>query len=83
MVLAQLTPTERSIVFDHYGLTDDGNTKTLEQLAGKLGLSKERVRQLEQPGFAATVCTLVTLDPAGSGCSKHAAHTKIQLIVTS
>jgi len=51
VVLAQLTPTERSIVIDHYGLSDDGNTKTLEQLAGNLGLSKERVRQIEIAAF--------------------------------
>jgi len=51
VVLAQLTPTERSIVIDHYGLADDGNTKTLEQLAGSLGLSKERVRQIEIAAF--------------------------------
>lgn len=51
VVLAQLTPTERSIVIDHYGLGDDGETKTLEQLASRLGLSKERVRQIEIAAF--------------------------------
>ena len=51
VVLAQLTPTERSIVIEHYGLDEDGATKTLEQLATRLGLSKERVRQIEIAAF--------------------------------
>ena len=51
VVLAQLTPTERLIVTDHYGLDEDGVTKTLEQLANRLGLSKERVRQIEIAAF--------------------------------
>ena len=51
VVLAQLTPTERAIVIDHYGLSADGVTKTLEQLSGRLGLSKERVRQIEIGAF--------------------------------
>ena len=46
-VLAQLTPTERSILTDHYGLGEGGASKTLEQLSKRLGLSKERVRQIE------------------------------------
>jgi len=47
VVLAQLTPMERSILINHYGLDTEGNTKTLEQLGRRLGISKERVRQIE------------------------------------
>ena len=46
-VLAQLSPTERSILIEHYGLTEDSRSKTLEQLGRGLGISKERVRQIE------------------------------------
>ena len=47
VVLAQLAPMERTILMDHYGLIDEGHTKTLEQLGKRLGISKERVRQIE------------------------------------
>ena len=47
VVLAQLSPRERMIVMDHYGLDQDGQVKTLDQLGRRLGLSKERVRQIE------------------------------------
>lgn len=46
-VLAQLTPMERSILIGHFGLDDKHDTKTLDQLGRRLGLSKERVRQIE------------------------------------
>ncbi len=45
-VLAQLAPSERSVLVQHYGL-DRRDTKTLAQLGEQLGLSKERVRQIE------------------------------------
>jgi RNA polymerase sigma factor (sigma-70 family) len=47
VVLAQLTPLERSILVEHYGLDEAGETKTLDQLGRRLGVSKERVRQIE------------------------------------
>jgi len=46
-LLAQLRPRERAILMDHFGLDRDGKTKTLNQLGKELGLSKERVRQIE------------------------------------
>lgn len=47
VVLAQLSPRERSIVIGHYGLDETRSPKTLEQLSRNLGISKERVRQIE------------------------------------
>ncbi len=46
-VLVQLSPRERAILTDHYGLDTDGRRKTFDQLGRRLGLSKERVRQIE------------------------------------
>ncbi|MFP3937627.1 MAG: sigma-70 family RNA polymerase sigma factor [Phycisphaerae bacterium] len=47
VMLGQLSPRERTVLIDHYGLQTSGKTKTFEQLGRKLGLSKERVRQIE------------------------------------
>ena len=47
VVLAQLSSVERSIVTDHFGLDADTPQKTLEVLGRELGISKERVRQIE------------------------------------
>lgn len=48
MVLSRLSPTERAILVNHYGLADQtGSVKTLDQLGQNLGISKERVRQIE------------------------------------
>jgi RNA polymerase primary sigma factor len=44
-LLATLNPRERSIVTQRFGL--DGAERTLRELAGDLGVSSERVRQLE------------------------------------
>jgi len=47
MLLNHLSPRERTIIVDHYGLEEDSDPKTFEQLGGQLGISKERVRQIE------------------------------------
>lgn len=47
-VLAQLTSRERSIIVHHYGLDDTGESQTLDKLSRRLGISKERVRQIER-----------------------------------
>jgi len=47
VVLTQLTTQERMILIGHYGLDESGQTRTLEQLGKTLGISKERVRQIE------------------------------------
>lgn len=46
-VLAQLSPRERAILVDHYGLKEQAQPATLELLGKKFGISKERVRQIE------------------------------------
>ena len=47
VVLAQLSPRERAILIDHYGLDNQRDAQTLEQMGKNMGLSKERVRQIE------------------------------------
>jgi RNA polymerase primary sigma factor len=44
--LAKIPPLERTVLINHYGL-DEGGSKTLEQLGKQMGVSKERVRQIE------------------------------------
>ena len=47
--LNELTEREREIVSNHFGLADeDGGSMTLEQLGERFGVTKERVRQIEQ-----------------------------------
>lgn len=48
VVLAQLSANERSIVVGHFGLNSAGRTRTLEQIGRQMGISKERVRQIER-----------------------------------
>lgn len=47
VVLAQLSPRERAILVQHYGLDQQKDAQTLEQLSRHMGISKERVRQIE------------------------------------
>ena len=46
-VLAQLKPRERAILIEHYGLDERGQPVTFDQLGRHMGISKERVRQIE------------------------------------
>lgn len=48
VVLAQLSPRERAIIVRHFGLNEAAQPQTLAQLSENLGISKERVRQIEQ-----------------------------------
>jgi RNA polymerase sigma factor (sigma-70 family) len=47
VMLEHLDKRERTILIDHYGLDSSGRTKTFNQLGNELGISKERVRQIE------------------------------------
>ncbi len=46
-MLSRLSARERLILADHYGLVEGADAKTFEQLGDELGISKERVRQIE------------------------------------
>ncbi len=46
-LLATLTDRQRQVLRLHYGL-EDGQCRSLEEIAGVLGVSKERVRQIER-----------------------------------
>ena len=48
VVLAQLSSRERTIIVRHFGLGEGRMPETLEQLSQSLGISKERVRQIER-----------------------------------
>ncbi|WIW44508.1 RNA polymerase sigma factor RpoH [Bradyrhizobium sp. 62B] len=64
--LAALSPRERSIIRARHL---DEQQKTLEELAGQFGISRERIRQIEQRALQrikANVCALLTEpDPRG------------------
>jgi RNA polymerase sigma factor (sigma-70 family) len=47
VLMQHLTPRERTILTEHYGLDEAGRSKTFNQLGKQLGISKERVRQIE------------------------------------
>jgi RNA polymerase sigma factor (sigma-70 family) len=50
-LLSRLEPRERDIIAAHYGLTE-GQPATYEQVGSRMGLSKQRVRQIEQAALA-------------------------------
>jgi len=46
-VLATLTPRENRILAMRFGL-DDGRTKTLEEIGDRVGVTRERIRQIQE-----------------------------------
>ena len=52
-LLSNLQDRAYDIVVNRYGLTDDGESKTLEAIGKKYGITRERVRQIENAALAA------------------------------
>jgi RNA polymerase sigma factor (sigma-70 family) len=50
-LLSQLEERERDVIRAHYGLSE-GRPATYEQVGSRMGLSKQRVRQIEQSALA-------------------------------
>jgi RNA polymerase primary sigma factor len=50
-LLQVLDGRERKIIFQRFGL-DGGKPKTLEEVAKKFGVTRERIRQLQNIGLA-------------------------------
>lgn len=50
--LGLLTARERDVVVRHYGLEDNHEAMTLDQIGQVFGVTKERVRQIERKAFA-------------------------------
>jgi len=49
-IMTMLPPREKEVLFLRYGL-EDGRSHTLEEVARKFGVTRERVRQIEQSGL--------------------------------
>lgn len=46
-VLSQLSSKEKDVLIMRFGLDDDGKKKTLEEIGSRYGVSRERIRQIE------------------------------------
>lgn len=46
-MLNQLMPKERDVLIMRYGLNNDGTKKTLDEIGSQYGVSRERIRQIE------------------------------------
>ncbi|MEK6675324.1 MAG: sigma-70 family RNA polymerase sigma factor [Planctomycetota bacterium] len=50
--LKELTPRERDILSEHFDLQHHGTGSTLEQIGRRFGVTKERIRQIEQQALS-------------------------------
>ena len=46
-MLKQLMPKERDVLIMRYGLDNNGEKKTLDEIGSHYGVSRERIRQIE------------------------------------
>jgi len=46
-ILTQLSTKEKDVLIMRFGLDDDGKKKTLEEIGSRYGVSRERIRQIE------------------------------------
>ena len=51
-MLKQLSPKERDILILRYGLDNNGEKKTLDEIGSHYGVSRERIRQIENRAIA-------------------------------
>ena len=51
-MLKQLSPKERDILILRYGLDNNGEKKTLDEIGSQYGVSRERIRQIENRAIA-------------------------------
>lgn len=51
-ILSNLPPRAHEVIVNRFGLIDDGERKTLEAIGQKYGITRERVRQIENGALA-------------------------------
>lgn len=51
-ILSDLSPRAHEVIMNRFGLTDDAQNKTLEAIGQKYGITRERVRQIENTALS-------------------------------
>ncbi len=51
-MLSQLNPKEKDVLIMRYGLDNNGQKKTLDEIGSRYGVSRERIRQIETRAIA-------------------------------
>jgi hypothetical protein len=51
-MLSELSPRAHEVIVHRFGLTEDAQSKTLEAIGQKYGITRERVRQIENTALA-------------------------------
>lgn len=63
-MLSQLSPKERDVLILRYGLNNNGTKKTLDEIGSQYGVSRERIRQIENRAISKLkkLCKNVTVN---------------------